>query len=232
MLNEIFINQQLNSLGLTNFLRYAIHWLVSQGFSLELLILVLLLPLSATLMAFVRYFVGLQGLGIFAPLMMGVIFLSTGLVPGVILFLFILLIEVLFIYALRSLKIHFLAKMALILLIVCLGFFLILLLVPKFNLQPLFNFSLIPILVLIILGENLAEIQVRTSFKSGLGAVIETLILATLVFFVLSATLLRKMMLLYPEAMILMIVVLDLAIGHFSGKRLLEYRRFKHLLKK
>lgn len=231
MLEEIFLNQTLGPLGFTNFLKHAIHWAVAQGFSLELLVLLLLLPLAATLVAFARCFVGVGGLGIFAPLMMGVIFLATGIIPGILLFLFILLVEILVINLLKKLKIHFIAEMALILLIVCLGFFLLLALVAQFNLQSLLNFSLIPVLILILLGENLAEIQVRKSPQKAARAITETLILATLAFFILNSIFLKKVALLYPEAIVFLVAIADLLIGRFTGLRLLEYRRFRKLLK-
>ena len=232
MLEEIFLNQQLGSLGLTNFLRQAIHWAVAHGYSLEVLLLLLLLPLAITLVALARYLVGIQGLGVFTPVMMAVVFLSTGIIPGLLLFLIILLIEVLVILLLRKLKIHFIAKMALVLLLVCLGFFPLLLLSTKFNAAGLFNSALIPILILILIGENIAEVQLRKNPKKAIRATVETLILSSLAFFVLSSLVLRRMMLLYPEAMILLVAILDIWVGQFTGLRMLEYRRFRKLLKK
>jgi len=232
MFEQILANQQLGSLGPTNFLKYAIHWLVWQGVSPELVVLILLLPLMVTLITIARYFVGIQGLGIFTPVMLGVVFLSTGIGPGIFLFLAVLLIEILVIFLLRKIKIHFMAKMALVLLIVCLGFFPLLLLSLKFNPPSLFNSSLIPILILILIGENLAEVQLRKTPKKAIRATVETLILASLAFFVLNSAGLRKMTLLYPEAMIILIAILDIWMGQFTGLRLLEYRRFRKLLKK
>lgn len=232
MLEEIFLNQQLGPLGITNFLRQAIHWAVVHGYSLEVLLLLLLLPLAITLVALARYLVGIQGLGVFMPVMMGVVFLSTGIIPGLLLFLVILLIEVLVILLLRKLKIHFIAKMALVLLVVCLGFLPFLLLSTRFNMTGLFNSALIPILILILIGENLAEVQLRKTPQKAIRATVETLILSSLAFFVLNSPFLREMMLLYPEAVVILIFILDIWVGQFTGLRLLEYRRFKKLLKK
>jgi hypothetical protein len=39
-------------------------------------------------------------------------------------------------------------------------------------------------------------------------------------------------MLLSPEALLFLTVAIDLWIGHFTGLRLLEYHRFRKLLKK
>lgn len=232
MIEQIFLNQNLGPLGLTNFLRHALHWGVAQGYSLDLLLLILLLPLALTAVAIVRYLIGFQGLGFFPPLIMAVAFLKIGLWPGLILFLVILLLEILMILVFRKLKIHFMSKMALVLLPVCLLVFLALFLAAKFNLQSVFNSSIVAILVLLLTGENLAEIQLRKSFKKGLRAMLETFLLATLAFWVLHSFTFQKLMLISPEALLFLVVAIDLWIGHFTGLRLLEYRRFRKLLKK
>ncbi len=232
MLEEIFLHQQLGSLGLTNFLKYAIHWGVGQGYSLDLIILILLLPLALTVVAIVRYLIGLQGLGFFPPLVAAVALLKIGFWPGLLLFLAIWLVEILMILLFRKLKVHFMAKMALILVPVSLFLCLFLFLSAKLHLQSVFNSSVVAILVLLLTAENLAEIQLRKPFKKALRAMLETLLLTILAFGVLSASFFQKMMLLSPEALLLLTVIIDLWLGHFTGLRLLEYRRFGKLLKK
>lgn len=86
MIEQIFLNQILGPLGITNFLRYAIHWGVAQGYSLDFLILILLLPLALTVVALARYLIGIQGLNFFAPIIIAVVFLPIGIIPGMILF--------------------------------------------------------------------------------------------------------------------------------------------------
>jgi len=234
MLEQIFLNQQLGPLGITNFLRHALHWGVAQGYSLEVLLLLLLLPLALSVVAIGRYLIGFQGLGLFTPVMMGVVFLATGLASGLLLFLVILLMEILVIFLLRRLKIHFMAKMALVLLIVCLVLLPLLLLLTRFrfNSVNLFNSALMPILILILIGENLAEVQLRKTPRKALRATLETLILASLAFFVLNSLVLQRMVLLYPETMIVLVAILDIWVGQFAGLRLLEYHRFRKLLQK
>lgn len=232
MLEEIFLNQQLGSLGITNFLRQTIHWGVAQGYSLEFLLLLLLLPLAVSLVAVARYLIGIQGLGFFTPAMIAVAFLATGIVPGLIIFLAILLIEILAIWLLKRLKIHFMAKMSLVLLIGCLVFMPFLFLFLRFQAAVFLNSALVPVLILVLIGENLAEVQLKKTPKKAIRATLETLFLASLSFLILNAVFLKKMMLLYPELMIILIIVLNLWIGQFIGLRLIEYHRFRKLLKK
>jgi hypothetical protein len=232
MLLELLQSQDLGILGPINFLKHALYWAVSQGFPLEFLVLLLLLPLAVSLVVLVRYLIGIQGLGIFTPVMMGVVFLSTGLIPGILFFLVILLFEILAIYLLKGFKVHFRAKMSLVLLTVCFCFFPLLIFFQKLNLQSLFSSALTSILVLVLLGENLVETQFRKPPQKIGKITIENLILAALSFFVLSSFYLRKMAVLYPELTILAALLINLTIGRFTGLRLLEYRRFRRLLKK
>lgn len=232
MLLELLNSQDLGSLGPINFLKHALYWAVNQGFPLELLVLILLLPLAVSLVVLVRYLVDIQGLGIFTPVMMAVAFLSIGLIPGILLFLIILLIEIFAIYLLKRFKIHFLSKMSLVLLIICFCFFPLLVLFQKFNFQVLFNSSLTSILVLILLGENLAETQFKKPLKKITIITAENLVLAALSFGVLNFFFLKKMVIFYPELMVLIALFINIMVGRFTGLRLLEYRRFRRLLRK
>ncbi len=232
MLLELLNSQDLGSLGPINFLKHALYWAVNQGFPLELLVLILLLPLAVSLVVLVRYLVGIQGLGIFTPVMMAVAFLSIGLIPGILLFLIILLIEIFAIYLLKRFKIHFLSKMSLVLLIICFCFFPLLVLFQKFNFQVLFNSSSTSILVLILLGENLAEAQFKKPPKKITMVTAENLVLAALSFGVLNSFFLKKMVIFYPELIVLIALFINIIVGRFTGLRLLEYRRFRRLLRK
>jgi hypothetical protein len=102
----------------------------------------------------------------------------------------------------------------------------------RFNYTALFNSALIPILILILVGENLAEIQLRKTPRRAVRAVLETLVLSSLAFWVLSSLVLQRIVLLYPEAVVILTIALDIWVGQFVGLRLLEYHRFRKVLKK
>lgn len=231
MIEQFLIAQTLGPLGPTNFLKHAIHLIASSGVPPEIPIFLLLLPLATTLIVASRYLIGIQGLGIFTPVMLAVVFLSTGITLGVALFLTILLIEVLATIIFRKLRVHFMAKIAAILWLVCLGLLFALTLVAKFDLQMVPPpASLVPILILILLGENLAEIQVRKTSKKAARAITETLALAILAFLVLNSQALKTMAIFYPELLVLLTLAFNLFLGQFTGLRLLEYKRFRKLL--
>ncbi|MDD2225389.1 MAG: 7TM domain-containing protein, partial [Candidatus Shapirobacteria bacterium] len=90
-----------------NSFRWMIKTAIDRGVSTNTIVLLLLLPLIATLVSFLHYVVGLSGYGIFMPTMIAVAFLSTGFFGGLLLFALILAISLLGNMILKKFKIHF-----------------------------------------------------------------------------------------------------------------------------
>ena len=71
-LEKALAKQQLGPLGMTNFLKYAIHEAVAAGVPVNTVVLILLLPILIAVIAALRHLVGIQGFGIFTPTMISV----------------------------------------------------------------------------------------------------------------------------------------------------------------
>ncbi len=56
--------------------------MINQGVSEEAIILLLMLPIVATIIAFSRQVIGIKGFGIYTPLIISFAFLATGLKYG------------------------------------------------------------------------------------------------------------------------------------------------------
>lgn len=188
----------------------------------ETIVILLLFPLVACLISAARHFVGIRGFGIFTPAMLSVAFLAMGVFHGVILFVIILLVASLARMTMKGLKIHYLARMSMLLWFICLGVF-----VSLFWLRV----SIFPILILILLAENFIEVQISKSLREAGKLTLETFILALGSLGVLSWGWLKKELILHPETIVLGTAGLNIIIGRFTGLRLLEYRRFRRLLK-
>ncbi|NTW34308.1 MAG: hypothetical protein HGB12_17095, partial [Bacteroidetes bacterium] len=74
---------------------YLISQAINRGVPENTIVLLLLLPLVATLVSFLHYVVGVSGYGIFIPTMMAVAFLATGITGGLTLFAVILAVTLL-----------------------------------------------------------------------------------------------------------------------------------------
>ena len=99
-------------LRINNFLQHAIRRAVSQGVSANTIVLVLLFPLVAGLIAAGRHLLGLTGFGIFVPAILAVAFLATGIKVGIALFVIIWLVAALSRKIIGKLKLQYLPRLA------------------------------------------------------------------------------------------------------------------------
>jgi len=219
---ESLLLRQLGPVGPLNFLKHAIQQAAISGVPTQTIVILLLFPLVACLIAAARHFIGIRGFGIFTPAMLSVAFLVMGVLNGVVLFVIILVVASLARVAMKGLKIHYLARMSMLLWFICLGVF-----VSLFWLRV----SIFPILILILLAENFIEVQISKSLREAGQLTLETFILALGSLGVLSWGWLKKELILHPETIVLGTALLNIIIGRFTGLRLLEYRRFRRLLK-
>ena len=204
------------------FLQAGVAQAQAAGLSDTVIAAFLLLPLAAALIATARYLIGLRGLGIFTPIMFSVVFLLVGLPGGLGLFLLIVVTATLARLLLHGLKIHYLARLALVIWLVSLTVFLF---------ASTFDFQLLPLMILVLLSENLVETQISQGSRRALRLTLETLLLAIICFGLFSWPFFQKLALDEPELLLLATLFLNLAVGRFAGMRLLEYQRFGRLLK-
>lgn len=214
-----------------NFLQYAIWHAVASGVPINTLVLMMLFPLVAAIIAAARHIIGLQGFGIFTPAVIAVAFLATGVTVGVLLFISIMVVATLARVLLKRLHLPSLPRMALLLWFVSLGVLGVMLASPWIGVKNLVSISIFPIMLLILMAETFIEVQTTRNFQAAIQLAVETFILALAAFLVISTQSLQEWVLVNPEMAVLMIAGLDILIGRYSGLRLLEYWRFRELLK-
>ena len=230
-LEKLLAEHPPRSLTVTNFLQHALREAVKKGVPANTIVLILLFPLVAAIIAASRHIVGISGFGIFLPAVLSVVFVATGIVEGLLLFLTIIIMATLSRMSLRKMKLQYLPRTALLLWFVCLGVFAFLFLSPSLNLTTIMTLSIFPILILILLAESFIGIQIGMSMKEAVRMTFETLILALFCSFVLKLEFLQKFVLLQPEITVIGVALLDVFMGKYVGLRLMEYKKFKPLLK-
>lgn len=232
-LEEILIKQKLGSVWPFNPIKYAIRGAVGAGVPVNTIILLLLLPIVALVIAIARNVVGIRGFGIFLPASLSVVFVAIGPEVGIGLFLLIVAISTTVRILFKKLKIQlqYLPRMALILWAVSFGVLAILFLAPVVRFPQLANVSIFAVLILVLLAEDFTRVQLGKSAKTAIGITSETLILSLLSFLFLTLKPLREAVLLNPEIALLVVVVLDFVLARYSGLRLMEIWRFRKLIK-
>lgn len=241
-----------------NFLQFAIRQGETAGIPLEMIVILLLFPVVATVIATARHFIGLRGFGIFTPAVVSVAFLATGLRLGLTLFLGILLIAVLARLLVKRLRLQYMPNMAMVILVISLGMLLIIGVIggisrgapyhlvqggagsgfagrewEKFlGLDKLATVGIFPILLLVLLTETFISVQISHGLKRAATTTVETLVLATISYSILSLQVTRDWVLARPELTVLLTILVNIFLGRFTGLRLLEYWRFRELIRK
>lgn len=232
-LEKLLKSQVLGPIWPLNPVKYAIRGAVASGVPANTIVLLLLLPLTALVIAFSRNIVGIRGFGIFMPAALAVTFVATGPIVGTILFLVIVMVSTAARMILRKLKfkLQYLPRMALILWAVVLGVLGVLFLAPIIKSRDLANVSIFAVLILVLLAEDFIRVQIGKSVKTALSLTMETLILAVISFFFLTFKPLQNYVLLNPEISLLLVGMMDIILAKYSGLRLMEYFRFRKLIK-
>lgn len=214
-----------------NLFHSLIETAIRSGVSEATIILLLLLPLVASVVAAARHLIGFRGFGIFLPTALAVTFFATGLWEGILLFLIILGVATVGRYLFRKLRIHYLPRMALLLWLVSLAVLSSIFLSPYFGLGQLTVISIFPVLILILSAEEFIEVQIGKSLRKATRLTFETFLIALVGLFLFKLGSLQKLAMQKPGWVILIPLIINLAVGRYAGLRMLEYRRFKRLLK-
>ncbi|QQG41550.1 MAG: hypothetical protein HYV90_05350 [Candidatus Woesebacteria bacterium] len=232
-LETILKDQKLGSVWPTNPVKYAIRGAIAAGVPANTIVLLLLLPLVAFVIAFTRNVIGVRGFGIFLPAALSVVFVATGPIVGIGLFLVIVAVSTAMRMILRKVKIklQYLPRMALILWAVVFGVLGILFSAPLIRFPDLANVSIFAVLIMILLAEDFTRVQLGKSVETAANLTFETLLISFISFFFLTLKPLQSFVLLNPEISLVGVAVLDLILGRYTGLRVMEFYRFRKLIK-
>lgn len=229
------------SLGTIN---HSLDLLISAGISEEILYLLLTLPIIGFFLAFSRIIIGINVQGASLP----VLTIFSSFILGPLLTLEIFLIGIIFGYiakfSILDLRLHFAVKVTLIMSFLSISFLFCL---PIINTITPFEDSLgASIMVLGLLLVNLINDKylnfkvTKTSIKSNMRTVVNTLIFAFISYFLLGGAFivnnnsihfsnLRNFISNYPDS-VFIALILTVIIGSYTGLRVTEVFRFRKLI--
>ncbi|MDR0463214.1 MAG: hypothetical protein LBG64_03280 [Pseudomonadales bacterium] len=223
--------QDLGHLTVFNLLRHAIYGAIARGLPANIIVILLMFPILASLIAFSRHIIGLRGFGIYAPAVLSVAFLSTGVIEGIVIFFLVIISAIVLKKILGHIKLFPLPRTALMLWGISLSVLFFLILAANFNLTYFISLSIFPLLIIILLSENFLETQFFANQKEAWRLTIETIVIAAAGGLILGWTSLRELVILNPEITIVTLCAINFLIGKYRGLRLLEYLRFNSIIK-
>jgi len=213
-----------------------INYFTDQGVPFLTVVLLLLFPFIATLVALLRQVVGLKAFGIYTPAIITFAFLATGLKYGIAVFAIVVFVGIFMRYIIKKMRLLYLPRVAITLTIV--SFAILASLVIGGSLQRTGFAAVItfPLLIIISLVEKFVAVQIEKGSKTALWLALETLIVALLGYALMSeetvvGQAVIKFIVHYPWA-VLLVIPFNIFLGKWTGLRLSEYLRFRDVLKK
>ena len=207
-----------------------IQLIASQGVSIETIYLILVLPFVATLIAAFRQLIGVKSFGIYTPLVLTFAFWAIGIKYGIAIFLIIFLTGTAVRYVLRNFRLLYMPRMAIVLTVISLAILALLAIGGYLDKSGLASTSILPILILITLIEKFISAQVEKGFRTAAFLSVETLIISIAGYYFIIWDQFRNLVLEHPEY-ILLLFVINIFLGKWTGIRLSEYLRFREVLK-
>lgn len=207
------------------------QYLINQGIPQETIILLLMLPIVATIIAFGRQIIGIKGFGIYTPLIITFAFLAVGLKYGLVFFITILLIGTLTRLLARKIRLLYLPRMAIVLTAVALAILMVFVAGAYTDRRGLINASIFAVLIMITLVEKFIATQIERGARGAIILTSETLILSVVCYWIASWPWLQNFVLNFPIWTVLGAVVINIFLGRWTGLRLSEYFRFREVIR-
>jgi len=241
--NYEIIDAKSGKLRPWNFMSYIVNILINNGIPDNTIALLLLLPVIATVVAFMRQVIGLTTFGIYTPSIITLSFLVIGMYAGLLTLALAILVGTLSRPLLSKVRMLFIPKMAIVITLVSLSLLLLLIAsiyINLFNAQFL-SIAIFPMLILSTLVEKFVSSKGEKSFASATVLMGETVLVSIVAYFIAGGEinlglfnvkfdLVKRLMLTYPE-IILLLIVLNVLLGKWTGLRVLERVRFREILR-
>ena len=190
--------------------------------------LILLIPIGALVVAFLRNFVGIKTFGTFMPVLIALAFRETTLLWGLVLFVAVISLGLIVRTVLDRLQLLLVPRLTAILTTV------IMILVFVSSISQHYGFShglsvaLFPIVILTMTIERMSVLWEEKGFSASLQTAVGSLLVASLVYLVITNEFLTYFVFVFPEVLLINLA-LSILLGRYTGYRLLELKRFRAL---
>lgn len=209
-------------------------WLIESGVSREMLLLIVFIPVIATLTNISRYIVGLKTLGTYPAMILAFAYYLTGARYGIAITILIVLTSIITHLILKKIRMHYMSRISInyiILAIVLLGFFVLINKVPFLH-DNLEIDSISPLSVVLIatLSDFVTKQFVKTNIFLTVRGLAETMIIAllgwTVMRFEVVSTFLLNNVWIVP-----VLIIINFLVGQTKALRLMDFLRFKQIIR-
>ncbi|MGZ8217182.1 inactive transglutaminase family protein [Methylomagnum sp.] len=190
----------------------------------------LMVPVGAFLIVFLRNVIGLKTFGTFMPILIALAFRETELLWGLMLFCLLVGLGLVIRFYLEYLKLLLVPRLAAVLIIVIILMALVSMFSHKLGFDRGLSVALFPMVILAMTIERMSlvweELGPAEALKQGFGS----LAVAALGYLSMSSRFLGHLVFVFPE-LLLVVLALTLLLGRYTGYRLTELWRFRAALR-
>ena len=212
--------------GFFNAFAWWVQHAITTGIPVNTIVLILLLPVLATAVAFVRIIVGLPGLEMLVPIALAYAFVAIGVAAGSIILAAVIAASFVSRVSLRRLSIMSYPKRSISMLFLAIFVFFALSVSSSLTVVNIREISIFPILILTLLGDSIVSVQLRKSLHETLYITSVTIAIGLIGYMLATSPMMRNTIILYPE-IILFTLPINLVMGRYFGLRLAELFRFR-----
>ena len=215
-----------------NFMQHGLRQAVLNGLAANIVVLILLFPIITSIIAASRHLIGLKGFGVYAPAVLSVAFVSTGIITGLSMFITVLVTALISRAAVKKLRLQYLPRTAMLLWGVSVAVLVLLAATSIFGLPTFLTINIFPLLIIMLLTENFMETQLMSSQSQAVRLTLETVLIAIVCSLLISLDSVQTFVLLNPELTIATVALFNVIVGKYSGLRFLEYFRFRSIIER
>lgn len=203
--------------------------MLTHGVDVQIVLLLLMLPIIATIFAFLKQMVGITSFGLYTPSIITLSFLALGWKVGLFFLVFILLAGTLTREFMRRWRLLYIPKVAIIITTVS-ATLLVLIAIGALAGVTLARDTVFILLIMSTLAENLVNVKLEEGLGSAILGIGETIGGALLCVVLVRWPAFQSLILAYPE-LVLLTIPLNIFLGRWTGLRLVEYFRFREVFR-
>ncbi len=203
---------------------------VSQGISVSVIYLILIIPLIVLVTVFARQVLGMPTFGVYGPVMTAASFLMLGLKLGLLVFCFVIVVTYCVKFIINRAKLLYISKVGLNLSLLSASFLFLIWVIGVTRSSISLSLAIFPMLLMATVAEKFIAAQSEEGFRQAILAVISTTTIIVVSFLAVTHIAVVTFVQSWPE-IILLAILFTFILGKFTGLRLDEYIRFRTLLR-
>ena len=191
----------------------------------------LMIPIGALVMVFMRNMVGIDAFGTFMPVLIALAFRETKLFWGLILFTLLVTLGLTIRFLLDRLRLLLVPRLSAVLIVVVILMLFISMTSHRMGMEMGLSVALFPMVIIAMTIERMSVVWEERGAADAIRGGLGSLVVAVAAYTFMGLAWLEHLIFTFPELLLVILAIVLLA-GRYTGYRLTELRRFKELAKR